>query len=173
MHSSSPSGLLSSPLSSSLPSSSSGLPSTLGRSQNSSLGRSYNNLSSSASSSSSHLASSPSVGGGGDILPYAVPSPSPSPQPYRDPRTVVSVYFSVLCSSPTGSAQTQFRSGPDVFKVSQSWGWKSGGLLSVKTTEEKDKGVVSGGGGSSGGGGGESLDVPGREVSLRATVLLG
>ncbi|KAK7468529.1 hypothetical protein VKT23_003033 [Stygiomarasmius scandens] len=147
------SGLLSSQLSSSLPSPSSGLLPSLGRSQNSSLSRAYN-LSSSVSSSVPQFS-------GTDILPNTVPSPSPSSQPYRDPRTIVSVYFSVLCSSPTGNAQTQFRSGPDVFKVSQSWGWKSGGLLGIKAD---DRGSISGG---------ENVDTPGREVSLRATVVLG
>ncbi|KAJ3920244.1 hypothetical protein F5877DRAFT_38472 [Lentinula edodes] len=99
---------------------------------------------------------------------------SKSIYPYTDPRQVVSVYFSVNCASPTGSAQTRFRSAPDIFKVGQSWGWKSSGLL----------GGLQGNGSTNGShndGGLEAaliqmdreLPVVGHEVSLRATVVLG
>ncbi|ESK96785.1 hypothetical protein Moror_6657 [Moniliophthora roreri MCA 2997] len=94
--------------------------------------------------------------------PYTILSSSPAQQPYRDPRGVVSVYFSVYCASPTGSGQTRFRSVPDVFKIGQSWGWKSGGLIvpgsaaRVANFREQD-----------------GWDLSGKEVSLRATVILG
>ncbi|KAJ3934970.1 MAG: hypothetical protein NXY57DRAFT_1104469 [Lentinula lateritia] len=104
---------------------------------------------------------------------YAVAN-SKSIYPYTDPRQVVSVYFSVNCASPTGSAQTRFRSAPDIFKVGQSWGWKSSGLL----------GGLQGSAGTKvnhNDGGLEAaliqmdreLPAAGHEVSLRATVVLG
>ncbi|KAF5355253.1 hypothetical protein D9758_006020 [Tetrapyrgos nigripes] len=157
-----------------LPSLSSSLPSPSGLRRTPSPFLSPNLISATTSSSTSvggDLNNSVS-GVSASPLPSVIPPLPPSSQPYRDPRTVVSVYFSVLCSSPTGSAQTQFRSGPDVFKISQSWGWKSGGLLSVKAEDSRDsRASDSTGSGSTTGHG--HLDVPGREVSLRATVLLG
>ncbi|KAJ3849512.1 hypothetical protein EV368DRAFT_47176 [Lentinula lateritia] len=99
---------------------------------------------------------------------------SQSIYPYTDPRQVVSVYFSVNCASPTGSAQTRFRSAPDIFKVGQSWGWKSSGLLgglqgSASTNVSDSDGGL------------EAaliqmdheLPAVGHQVSLRATVVLG
>ncbi len=50
--------------------------------------------------------------------------------PYRDPRKVARVYFSVSCASAMGTALTRFSSGPDQFAVSQSWGWRSSSLRS-------------------------------------------
>ncbi|KAL0570769.1 hypothetical protein V5O48_011185, partial [Marasmius crinis-equi] len=101
--------------------------------------------------------------------PYAVSSPSPAQQPYRDPRQVVSVYFSVYCASPTGNGQTRFRSGPDVFKIGQSWGWKSGGL-GGSGTAGNGRGTAAGAGGVKEDGG---WALTGKELSLRATVILG
>ena len=85
-----------------------------------------------------------------NTLPATVPGVSPPDQPYRDPRPVLKAYFMVHCSSPNGNAQTRFASSPDEFKVSQSWGWKSSSLWTGKSDEPASK-----------------------EVSLRATVVLG
>lgn len=52
------------------------------------------------------------------------------PSPYRDPRKTTRVYFSISCASALGTALTRFSSGPDLFTVSQSWGWKSSSLRS-------------------------------------------
>ncbi|KAK1215302.1 hypothetical protein PQX77_022093 [Marasmius sp. AFHP31] len=115
-------------------------------------------------SMSSYTSSSP---------PHVVTSPSPPQQPYRDPRQVVSVYFSVYCASPTGNGQTRFRSGPDVFKIGQSWGWKSGGLLgSIGPARGVAGGnhIVQSAGGVKEDG---SWALTGKELSLRATVILG
>ncbi|KAE9409404.1 hypothetical protein BT96DRAFT_913524 [Gymnopus androsaceus JB14] len=103
----------------------------------------------------------------------AIPQSKPI-YPYLDPRPVVSVYFSVLCASPTGSAQTQFRSAPDVFKVGQSWGWKSSGLVGGPNGGSNRK--VSNANGDFEAALIEMDDdlLPmGHEVSLRATVVLG
>ncbi|EIN13191.1 hypothetical protein PUNSTDRAFT_123350 [Punctularia strigosozonata HHB-11173 SS5] len=90
-------------------------------------------------------------------LPVTAPSPAP-PQPYRDPRPSVAAYFSIACASATGAALTRFTSAPDVFSVSQSWGWKSS---SLRTEEYIELGE------------GEMPVPAGREASLRATVVLG
>ncbi|KAJ3802559.1 hypothetical protein GGU11DRAFT_672467 [Lentinula aff. detonsa] len=95
-------------------------------------------------------------------------SPSPSGRP------LVSVYFSINCASPTGGTQIRFRSAPDVFKVGQSWGWKSSGLLgeiqgsastNVSNTDGDFEAAL------------VELDrnspPVGTEVSFRATVVLG
>jgi len=95
-----------------------------------------------------------------NTLPATVPPVAP-PQPYRDPRPSISAYFSITCASATGSSQTRFTSSPDAFPVSQSWGWK---LSSLRTEEYIDIG-------------GDAPDVsrvvPSKEVSMRATVVLG
>lgn len=94
------------------------------------------------------------------------------PSPYRDPRKTTRVYFSISCSSALGTALTRFSSGPDLFTVSQSWGWKSSSLRSQEYLV------------SDGGGGDESLDdgVLGwvsqagdaaKLKSLRVTVVMG
>ncbi|KAJ7275563.1 hypothetical protein B0H12DRAFT_1207985 [Mycena haematopus] len=88
-------------------------------------------------------------------------APAPPTAPYRDSRPSVSAYFTISCASATGASQTRFASAPDVFSVSQSWGWKSSSLR----TEE----YVEVGEGAEGGGG----TARGREVSLRACVVLG
>ena len=96
-----------------------------------------------------------------NILPVTAAPVMPS-QPYRDPRPLVSAYFMISCANATGSSQTRFTSSPDVFPVSQSWGWKSSSLR----TEEYinfDTGDTSD----------TSKPLPGKEVSLRATVVLG
>lgn len=80
--------------------------------------------------------------------------------PYRDPRATISAYFSINCASATGSSQTRFSSSPDTFSVSQSWGWKSSSLRTEEFLEIKSSS--------------QACDVSrGREVSLRATVVLG
>lgn len=49
---------------------------------------------------------------------------------FRDPRKVVKLFFCITCHSSLGTALTCFSSAPDVFTVSQSWGWKSSSLRS-------------------------------------------
>ncbi|KAF8167859.1 hypothetical protein B0H34DRAFT_646000 [Crassisporium funariophilum] len=82
------------------------------------------------------------------------------PQPYRDPRSSISAYFAVSCASATGSSQTRFSSAPDVFSVSQSWGWKSSSLRTEEFVEVGTQPLP-------------GNVIRGQEVSLRATVLLG
>ncbi|EPQ61110.1 hypothetical protein GLOTRDRAFT_53870 [Gloeophyllum trabeum ATCC 11539] len=88
----------------------------------------------------------------------ATSAPVAPPQPYRDPRSAISAYFTISCASATGASLTQFTSAPDVFSVSQSWGWKSS---SLRTEEYLEVGADQG------------RRAMGREVSLRATVVLG
>jgi len=86
------------------------------------------------------------------------PSASITPQqPYRDPRAVILAYFTISCTSSTGTSLSRFSSSPDQFSIGQSWGWKSSSLRTeeyeyAKTMKENDDN---------------------REVSLRATVLIG
>lgn len=98
---------------------------------------------------------------GANSIP-ATGAPVMPSQPYRDPRSPITLYFTISCASATGSSLTRFSSAPDVFSVSQSWGWKSSSLM---TDEYSDIGPE------------EILITPvvsaGREVSLRATVTLG
>ncbi|KAJ6539673.1 hypothetical protein B0H19DRAFT_1222802 [Mycena capillaripes] len=91
---------------------------------------------------------------------YSVHAPAPPAAPYRDSRPSVSAYFTISCASATGASQTRFASAPDVFSVSQSWGWKSS---SLRTEEyiEVGEGAETG------------VGTRGREVSLRACVVLG
>ncbi|KAG6371584.1 hypothetical protein JVT61DRAFT_9294 [Boletus reticuloceps] len=97
----------------------------------------------------------------GNAIPATAPPVSP-PQPYRDPRSSVSAYFSVSCTSTTGSSITRFTSVPDVFSVSQSWGWKSSSLRSEDMCEVGADGQP------------VKSPVPApKELSLRATVVLG
>ncbi|KAH6917136.1 hypothetical protein BKA70DRAFT_1177864 [Coprinopsis sp. MPI-PUGE-AT-0042] len=83
-------------------------------------------------------------------------------QPYRDPRSSISAYFSIACASATGSSQMKFTSAPDVFSVSQSWGWKTSALRTEEYMELKSE---------------EGSDSSGRVTnplkSLRATVIVG
>ncbi|PPQ98872.1 hypothetical protein CVT24_003503 [Panaeolus cyanescens] len=92
-------------------------------------------------------------------IPATITLPTPS-QPYRDPRSSISAYFAITCASATGSSQTRFSSSPDVFSVSQSWGWKSS---SLRTEEFMEIGTQTL----------SSAVSRSREISLRATVLLG
>ena len=97
----------------------------------------------------------------GNATPATAPPVAPA-QPYRDPRPSVSAYFSISCTSTTGSSITRFTSLPDVFSISQSWGWKSS---SLRTEEMGEVGAD---------GHPVKSPVPApKEVSLRATVVLG
>lgn len=107
----------------------------------------YQTISSSASSASI-------------AVPATAPPVSP-PQPYRDPRPAVSAYFTIACAGSTGSSLTRFSSAPDVFSVSQSWGWKSSSLRTAENSELEGDGIP------------RETVAAGREVSLRATVMLG
>lgn len=86
------------------------------------------------------------------------PAPVAPIQPYRDPRSTISAYFTISCSSPTGSSLIRFSSSPDQFSIGQSWGWKSS---SLRTEEYMD---------SNGDANARELN---REASLRATIVLG
>lgn len=92
----------------------------------------------------------------------ASPVPHP-PQPYRDPRPSISAYFAISCCSATGSSITRFTSGPDVFAISQSWGWKSSSLRTEEYLELGEDGLPVA----------EESSVSGKEVSFRATVVIG
>ncbi|KAI6159488.1 hypothetical protein EDD17DRAFT_1610737 [Pisolithus thermaeus] len=96
----------------------------------------------------------------GNAIPATAPPVAPV-QPYRDPRPSVAAYFAVSCMSSTGSSVTRFTSVPDMFSVSQSWGWKSSSLRSDDSSDGIDDGQPK-----------PSGPAP-KEVSLRATVLLG
>ncbi|EED82908.1 predicted protein [Postia placenta Mad-698-R] len=100
--------------------------------------------------------------GAGNTLPATAPAVSPQ-QPYRDQRASVSAYFAIACASATGASLTRFTSAPDVFSVSQSWGWKSSSLRTEEYIEVGPDGQPREGRGA----------PAGREVSLRATVVLG
>jgi hypothetical protein len=97
----------------------------------------------------------------GNATPATAPPIAPV-QPYRDPRPSVSAYFSISCTSTTGSSITRFTSVPDVFSVNQSWGWKSSSLRSEEMGEVGADGKP------------VKSPVPApKELSLRATVVLG
>ncbi|KAJ7806138.1 hypothetical protein B0H14DRAFT_2876682, partial [Mycena olivaceomarginata] len=66
---------------------------------------------------------------------YSLHAPVVPAAPYRDPRPSVSAYFTISCASATGASQTRFASAPDVFSVSQSWGWKSSSLRTEEYIE--------------------------------------
>ncbi|KAI0666226.1 hypothetical protein C8Q78DRAFT_984566 [Trametes maxima] len=116
-----------------------------------------------ARSSANLHGSSNSIGSG--VLSVTLPAMAPAvtpPQPYRDPRPAVSAYFTIACASATGASLTRFTSSPDVFSVSQSWGWKSSSLRAEEYLEVDAEGLPA------------AVVVPARrEVSLRATVVLG
>lgn len=107
----------------------------------------------------SSMSGSPIFTAGGNSIPATSPPVAP-PQPYRDPRPSVSAYFTISCASATGSSLTRFTSAPDVFSVSQSWGWKSSSLRTEEYLEVGEEGQI-------------SNVATSREVSLRATVVLG
>ncbi|THH30187.1 hypothetical protein EUX98_g4025 [Antrodiella citrinella] len=96
----------------------------------------------------------------GNTIPATAPPVAPS-QPYRDGRGAVSAYFTIACASATGANLTKFTSAPDVFSVSQSWGWKSSSLRTEEYLELSDDGVM------------KAHITSGKEVSLRATIVLG
>ncbi|TFL06281.1 hypothetical protein BDV98DRAFT_609942 [Pterulicium gracile] len=105
---------------------------------------------------------------GSSPLPLLPSLPAVAPalqlvQPYRDPRSEVSAYFSIDVSSAYGSSFTRFTSAPDLFKISQSWGWKS----SASRTEEYLAGLNERGEPVDGGSEGNRL------LSLRATIVVG
>ena len=106
------------------------------------------------SSPSSPPLTYPSISG---TNPPTQTTPAPQ-QPYRDPRTSISAYFAISCASATGSSQTRFSSSPDVFSVSQSWGWKSSTLRTEDFIGIQPL---------------PNLSVRRDEISFRATVLLG
>ncbi|KAI0757436.1 hypothetical protein C8Q80DRAFT_1282594 [Daedaleopsis nitida] len=119
--------------------------------------RSLTPLHASSGSVGSIAATSP----GGVTLPATAPPVTP-PQPYRDPRPKVSAYFTIACASATGASVTRFTSAPDTFAVSQSWGWKSSSLRTEEYLEVDAEGQP------------KPVVIPaGREVSLRATIVLG
>ncbi|TFK30685.1 hypothetical protein FA15DRAFT_629940 [Coprinopsis marcescibilis] len=96
------------------------------------------NTPSSASPPSSPLSSMPGNHGSQSFtsipLPYTSIPTTPT-QPYRDPRSAISAYFSISCPSATGSSHMRFTSAPDVFSVSQSWGWKTSALRTEEYME--------------------------------------
>jgi len=98
-------------------------------------------------------------------LPSTIPATAPpvAPvQPYRDPRPAVSAYFTISCANSTGSSITRFTSVPDLFSVSQSWGWKSSSLRTEEYLEVGPDGQPT------------KAAVPAPRVnSLRATIVLG
>lgn len=96
-----------------------------------------------------------------NTLPAFAPPVAP-PQPYRDPRPAISAHFTISCASATGSSLTLFTSAPDVFSVSQSWGWKSSSLRTEEYLEVTGKDGI------------PASTMPSeKECSLRVTVVLG
>lgn len=94
-------------------------------------------------------------------IPATAPPIAPV-QPYRDPRSAVAAYFSISCADSTGSCITRFTSVPDVFSISQSWGWKSSSLRTEEYLEVAPDGQPV-----------KPISPVCRENSLRVTVVLG
>jgi len=94
-------------------------------------------------------------------IPATAPPVAPV-QPYRDPRSSVAAYFSISCADTTGSSVTRFTSVPDLFSISQSWGWKSSSLRTEEYLEVGADGQPV-----------KPASPACRENSLRVTVLLG
>ncbi|KAF8349856.1 hypothetical protein F5887DRAFT_942684 [Amanita rubescens] len=94
------------------------------------------------------------------LMPMTPPTSYTSP-----PIRATSDAASSLPSSPgrraTGSSQTRFRSSPDVFGISKSWGWKTSSLRTDEYMEVRDEAA------------GPRTTPYGSEFSLRATVVLG
>ncbi|KAG6902999.1 hypothetical protein C0995_008572 [Termitomyces sp. Mi166 len=111
-------------------------------------------------SMSSSLSSPPSTSSSSSALPATSPPVAPL-QPYRDPRPSISAYFIITCASVTGSSQIRFASSPDVFAVSQSWGWKSGSMTEEYMDVRAEKTTST------------SDTSQSKYPSLRATVILG
>lgn len=64
-------------------------------------------------------------------------------KPYVDHRSTISTYFKIYCPSRRGTSKvglTEFRSAPDEFHRSQSWGWKSRGLCAYDEREGLEEG---------------------------------
>ncbi|KAG8951623.1 hypothetical protein FRC04_005911 [Tulasnella sp. 424] len=116
---------------------------------------------SSALSTTSFSSSVSSIG------PVTANSTAPH-SPYRDPRQSLKAYFSISCPSATGASSTKFSSSPDVFNVTQSWGWKSS-----KAEEWIDFDAASTESEGSGSPSKSSSRMPKVECSLRATIVLG
>jgi hypothetical protein len=98
----------------------------------------------------------------GSSLP-ATGQPIVPSQPYRDPRAQLSAYFTISCSSATGSSATRFASNPDDFTISQSWGWRSSSLWTEVCFKDKDEKVA----------GPSTPSLSGDMRSMRITVVLG
>lgn len=94
-------------------------------------------------------------------IPATAPPVAPV-QPYRDPRSAVAAYFTISCADSTGSAVTRFTSVPDVFSVSQSWGWKSSSLRTEEYLEAGQDGQPA-----------KPTGPASKENSLRVTIVLG
>ncbi|OAX43645.1 hypothetical protein K503DRAFT_680670 [Rhizopogon vinicolor AM-OR11-026] len=94
-------------------------------------------------------------------IPATAPPVAPV-QPYRDPRSSVAAYFTISCADSTGSAVTRFTSVPDVFSVSQSWGWKSSSLRAEEYLEVGSDGQPV-----------KPTGPASRDNSLRVTIVLG
>ncbi|KAG8931727.1 hypothetical protein FRC01_000930 [Tulasnella sp. 417] len=119
----------------------------------------------SAGSAFSSTTFSPSVTSpAGPLTAHSTPPHSP----YRDPRQSLKAYFSISCPSATGASSTKFSSAPDVFNVTQSWGWKSS---KAEEWVDFDAASAEGEGGSSPSK--SSSRTPRVECSLRATIVLG
>lgn len=73
-----------------------------------------------------------------------------SKRPYIDQRSTISTFFKIYCPSRKGTSKTgvtEFRSGPDEFHRSQSWGWKSRGLCAYderEIVEGEESGEIAG-----------------------------
>lgn len=102
---------------------------------------------SSSPSSQTGLSSSPPMKDAQGILLSSI---SESRRPYIDHRSTISTYFKIYCPSRKGTSKigvTEFRSGPDEFHRSQSWGWKSRGLCAYderEVVEGEDNGDIGG-----------------------------
>ncbi|EIW86358.1 hypothetical protein CONPUDRAFT_133800 [Coniophora puteana RWD-64-598 SS2] len=153
------------------PPSRSGTPSSAPGTGGSSVLASFLPQSVSTSSSTTGATTSTSTPTTSHTLPALGPPTAP-PQPYRDPRAAVSAYFVLGCASATGGALTRFASGPDVFSVSQSWGWKSSALRTEEFLELGPDGAPVPASNGAGGAGGSGGAAP-RECSLRVTIVLG
>ena len=94
-----------------------------------------------------------------DNVPYVV-AEKPKARGIH-PKERLSAYFTIACASATGANLTKFTSAPDVFSVSQSWGWKSSSLRTEEYLEVGEDGMT------------KSVSPMGKMVSLRATVVVG
>lgn len=89
-------------------------------------------------SPSSHKSESSSFPPARDAQGNLLGSMPENKRPYVDQRSTISTYFKIYCPSRRGASKigiTEFRSGPDEFHKSQSWGWKSRGLCAYDEKE--------------------------------------